>query len=240
MSVPVRFGTYEFFRIVLPGFFLTGLLCVFAYFFLPTRQLLIDFSQLSIFPFGVLAVGIFIGLLLYAYDYPRRTSFYTQILAPEMPSMYLKKILCDKCSKSSKACKNKINNQKDARNTYFYILNNLFDANSRQRVFYFGSIYCAFGDIRAISGFFAIPIILSSIFGYFWPNGLPYMDTILRLIFGSVLFVIWLFLHPEFFCKETLSKGDRYMRYILDFQRKYLDLEIDEIKKKLCKQVILH
>ena len=154
-----------------------------------------------------------------------------------MPSLYLKQILCDKCSKSSKVCKNKINDKKDAIDTYFYILNNIFDANSRQRVFYFGSIYLVFGDIRAISGLFAIPIILSSIFCYFWPNGLPYTDTILGLVFGSVLFGVWLFLHPEFFCKEVLSKGDRYMRYILEFQRKYLDLEIDEIKNKLCARI---
>jgi len=44
------------------------------------------------------------------------------------------------------------------------------------------------------------------------------------------------YFHPEFFCKNNLSKGDKYMRYILKFQRRYIDLHIDQIKQELCKK----
>ena len=232
MSFPARFETYELFRIILPGFFFMSLLCVSAYLFLPIRSAFIEFFKHPAFLFVVVVGGIFLGFVLYAYDHPKRIKAYRG-LESEMPSTHLKNILCDSCSAP---CDNKIHDKGSAIDTYFYLLGNLFDSASRERVLYIGSVYHVLSDIRMLSSVFGSVILLISVFGLVQRAGLPIIDAIFGLAFGFALLFFWLWLHPEFFCKKQLSKGDKYLKYILKFQRRYLDLEIEKIRRMLCKQ----
>ncbi len=232
MSVPVSFGTYEVFRMILPGFFATGLIFAFAFFFLPTREEFISILQHPAFSYMTVVLGIFSGLLLYAFDYPKRTRFWKEQLVPRMPSLHLKEILCDSCATS---CKNRIKGTSKTIDTYFYVLHRIFDPSSRAKIFYFGSIYHAFADVRALSGIFGLAIPVVSISGFLWKNGLPLFDAALGFALGLTLFALWMSLHPEFSCTRNLSKGDKYMLDALSFQRRYLDLHIDQVKQELCK-----
>ena len=233
MSFPASFGTYEVFRMILPGFFAIGLIFVFAFLFLPTREAFIVFLKHPAFSYAAVVLGIFAGLLLYEYDHPKKARFWQEQIKPQMPSAHLKKILCDKCTAS---CGNKIKDVSETIDTYFYILHRIFDSSSREKIFYFGSVYHAFSDVRALSGVFGPAILVVSLIGYLWKNGLPLFDTVFGVALGVTLLALWIGLHPEFFSKKNLSKGDKYMRDALRFQRRYLDLHIKQIKEALCKQ----
>lgn len=229
MSLPIRFGTYEAFRIILPGFYCIGLLCLTAYLFVPTRQFFIDFAGHQIFLFVIAAGGVFLGLVLYAIDYPKKIKAYTEL---EKPSEYLKKRLCDKCPSP---CENKMEDKGEAIDTYFYILLEMFKVNTQQRIFYIGSVYHVLADIRMLSALFSFIVFLVSLGGVLYGN-LPISDATLGLFMGASLGIFWLYLHPEFTNKEMKSKGDTYEGYIMKMQRRFIDLKIDDIKKRVCTQ----
>lgn len=232
MSLPAKFGTYEVFRMILPGLFAIGLFSILAFLFPPTREAFIVFLEHPVFPYAIIMLGIFVGLLLYEYDHPKKTRFWKEQLKPQMPSLHLKKILCDKCVKP---CEKKINSVSDAIDTYFYVLHKVIDPSSREKIFYHGSTYHVLADVRALSVSFGTAILVVSLFRYLWKNDLPLFETVFGLALGVILLALWIYLHPEFFCNKNLSKGDRYMRDILRFQRRYLDLHIEQIKQELCK-----
>ena len=228
MSFPARFGTYELFRIVLPGFFCLGLLCVSAFLFIPTRPVFMKLSRHPAFIFVALSGGIFLGLIMYAYDHPKRIKAYKGL---EMPSQYLKKRLCDRCKSP---CENKIEDEGEAIDTYLILLTELFEPSTQQRIFYIGSVYHLFADIRMLSLIFGILTIIISLGGA-RIGSLPTLDSVFGLAVGCSLFLLWLFLHPEFTCETQQSKGDKYFRYIIKLQRRLIDLKIDEIREKVCK-----
>jgi len=228
MSFPVKFGTYEIFRIILPGFYCLALLLVTLFLFNPTRQIFWEFSQHPIFLFAAASAGVFLGLVLYAYDHPKRIAAYKKL---KKPSIYLKEKLCDRCPSP---CENKIKDEGEAIDTYFYVLYNIFSAGAQQRIFYIGSVYHVFADIRMLSFIFGIPIFLISFDGAL-RGTLPISDAVFGLILGFSLLIFWLFLHPEYFCKHSKSKGDKYEEYIFKMQRRFIDIEIDKIKEKICR-----
>jgi len=230
MSLPARFETYELFRIILPGFFFAGLLCISAYLFLPTRSAFTEFSKHQAFLLVVIGGGVFLGFVLYAYDHPKRIKAYRG-LESEMPSNHLKKILCDSCSAP---CAHKIYDRGIAIDTYFYLLDKFFDSASRERILYIGSVYHVLSDIRMLSFIFGSAIVSISVFGLIERPSLPVFDAVFGIILGAILLSLWIWLHPEYFCDEQLSKGDKYLKYILKFQRRYLDLNAKEIKQMLC------
>lgn len=231
MSFPVRFGTYEVFRIILPGFYCVGLLCLTAYLFIPTRQFFIGFAGHQVFLFAVATGGVFLGLVLYSIDYPKKIKAYREL---EKPSEYLKKKLCDQCPSS---CENKIRDRGVAIDTYFYVLLEMFKPTAQQRIFYIGSIYHAFADIRMLSAIFGSVIFVVSSGGVLFGN-LPVPDAAFGLFIGTFLGIFWLYLHPEFVNEKRKSKGDTYEGYIMKMQRRFIDLEIDEIRKRICKRKI--
>ena len=149
-----------------------------------------------------------------------------------MPSEYLKKKLCDKCASP---CENKMKDKGEAIDTYFYILTELFKPTTQQRIFYIGSLYHLFADIRMLAFIFGIPIIIISLSGALVGN-LPVTDFTFGIVIGFALVLLWLFLHPEFTCRTQQSKGDKYFGYIVKLQKRLIDLKIDEIKQKICRR----
>lgn len=228
MSFPVKFGTYEIFRIILPGFYCVTLLSITIFLFTPTRQIFIGFSQHQVFLFAVVAGGVFLGLMLYAYDHPKKIAAYRNL---EMPSIHLKRKLCDKCSSP---CENKIKGEGEAIDTYFYVLYEIFSPGVQQRIFYIGSVYHMLADIRLLSFIFGVIIFPISLGGVLYGN-LPISDAIFGLLMSTFLILLWLYLHPEFFSGKK-SKGDKYEGYIMKMQRRFIDIEIDKIKERICRK----
>jgi len=229
MSFPVKFGTYEIFRIIVPGFYCLVLIFVFLFLFAPTRGFFLDFSQHPIFLFIAISGGIFLGLALYAYDYPKRIAPYKNL---KMPSAYLKEKLCDQCPSP---CENKIKDLGEAIDTYFYVFYHIFSAGAQERIFYIGSVYHLFADMRMLSFVFGIVIFITSAIEVSC-GMLPVLDGFFGLLMGFFLLGFWLFLHPEYLCKKNKSKGDKYEEYIMKMQRRFIDIEIDRIKKKICRR----
>jgi hypothetical protein len=228
MSFPVKFGTYEVFRIILPGFFCLALLLVTLFLLAPTRQIVAEFSQQSIFLFAISLAGVFLGLVLYAYDHPKRIDAYKKL---KMPSNYLKEKLCDSCPSQ---CENKIKDIGEAIDSYFYVFHQIFSASIQERVYYIGSVYHVLADMRMLSFVFGIIIFLISLVEGMYRT-LPVPDSLFGILFGAALILFWLFLHPDFFCEKNKSKGDKYEGYIMKMQNRFIDIEIEAIKKRICK-----
>ena len=227
MSFPVKFGTYEVFRIILPGFYCLVLIFASALVFNPTRQFFLDASSHPAFLFISAAIGVFLGLALYAYDHPKRIAAYTKL---EMPSAYLKKRLCDVCQSH---CKNTIKDEGEAIDSYFYVFYEIFGSGVQARVLYIGSVYHVFADVRMLSFVFGVTIFPLSFLGVLIRT-LPLSDVGFAFLASSVLVLFWLLLHPEYLRKSARSKGDKYEGYIMKMQRRFIDIEIDRIKRKFC------
>lgn len=229
MSFPVKFETYEIFRIILPGFYFLGLLLLTLFLFVPTKQVIIAFSENAVFLFAVVFGGVFLGLGLYAFDHPKRISAYRNL---KMPSVYLKEKLCDKCGA---VCENRIDSIGSAIDSYFYVFYELFNAGTQERVFYIGSVYHVFADIRMLSFVFGSGIAILSYEGLCF-GVLSLSDSLFGLLAGFLLILLWFSLHPEFFKKERRSKGDKYEDYITKMQRRFIDIEIGRIRQKICRR----
>ena len=238
MSVPAKFERYEIFRILLPGFYAISAIFIGLYSFFPTRSYVLSLIQLNAFLFIIIIGSIFLGLFLYAYDHPKQTRFYKELIIPNQPSNYLKKILCDECEKP---CYNIMDSAEKAKPVYFYLLYSFFDPTSQGVIHYFGSVYRIYAHMRAISGLLgwseiilALIVLLISSFFNVKNSVFILTNTIFPFILSLIFISFWMWLHPEFFNKEKLSKGDKYMLEIINFQKRYLELEKEKIKEKLC------
>jgi len=239
MSFPIRFESYEIFRIVLPGYFALGAVYYVLYSLVITRSQIIylyNLLEATGFIFLSIGLGLFIGILLYAYDYPKHTKFYRERIKPKFPHLHLRKILCEQCKET---CENIIKDENDAIATWFYLLYSFFDPNSQQTIHYFGSIYRIYADIRAV--LWLLWLSQSVVFGinlltiddsYTFRNGS--FDLIMPIVSAFLFLFLWIALHPECSSESKLSKGDSYMLQIVQFQKRYLDLNIEGIKEELC------
>lgn len=241
MAFPVEFESYEVFRIVLPGYLGLGAILLFLYTFSITQGYLYAFSKAvgsTLFLTLIIGVGLFLGLLLYAYDHPRRCHFYKTHIKTALPSLHLKKILCDSCAEK---CENAINDQEMAGSTYFYLFYGYFDSNSQRTTNFFGSIYRILADMRAIFGLMWVSQLLITLFNLIslimnGASGTPSLIAVNSILFVMFL-ALWLGLHPEFY-SNRLSKGDQYMLQAVNFQKRYLDLKINDFKPLICLPLI--
>lgn len=241
MSFPIRFESYEIFRIVLSGYFALGAVYYILYSLVITRSQIIylyNLLEATGFVFLSIALGLFIGILLYAYDHPKHTKFYRERIRRNFPHLHLRRILCDQCQET---CENIMKDENDAIATWFYLLYSFFDPNSQQTIHYFGSIYRIYADMRAVFGllwFFQIVAFVANLLAlplygsYTGNNGS--LDLIMPIVSFFAFLFFWIALHPEWIKENKLSKGDSYMSQIVEFQKRYLDLNIEGIKERLC------
>src|SRR5438309_9642312 len=119
-EVATRFGTYEAFRILLPGFFAIGIAVLEIRLFFPnTAAFLYSDPVFSVF---VILGGILFGLALYDYDYPVHRTFWKEKATPNQPS----KFLLDWCKTHASqlgSAKVKVETEGQAIQLYFILLN---------------------------------------------------------------------------------------------------------------------
>lgn len=137
------FGAYEAFRIIVPGYyFATLLLClVWAVSGALDQYVSIDGVRLFLVFVGV---GLIAGLTLYAQGSTKRRKAFQE----NQPSQYLK-------TKARAMADVPVLEESDARQLYFFILNNHVPSVFHEKIFFFGTIYHIMIQIRRTSLWFA-------------------------------------------------------------------------------------
>lgn len=141
------FALYESVRIIIPGLYFVSLtfLLYWSFFcnFLP--------SHLSGFPLWLLffLTALVIGLTMYAKETPKRRKAFQD----NQPSRYL--------SSKAKSMKDiPLLNNEEAKQIYFFLLNNHMPTTFHEKVFFFGTIYHIMIQVRRTSFWFALLAIL--------------------------------------------------------------------------------
>jgi hypothetical protein len=138
------FGAYEAFRIIVPGYyFATLLLCLIRTISDASgHDILFEGTTLFLVFVGV---GLIAGLTLYAKESTKRRKAFQE----NQPSLYLK-------TKARAMADIPVMEESDARQLYFFILNNHIPAVFHEKIFYFGTIYLIMIQIRRTSLWFAV------------------------------------------------------------------------------------
>jgi positive regulator of sigma E activity len=137
------FGLYEATRILVPGFYFASL-CTLFYCSVVSRYIPfpVGHEVLGILFFFMIIVS---GLTMYAKETTKRRRAFVE----NQPSAFLQ----DSARRNSAA---QMLNEAEARQLYFYILNNFIPSAFHEKVFFFGTVYHIMIQIRRTSFLFAI------------------------------------------------------------------------------------
>ena len=238
VAIPSRFGTYELFRILFPGYFaLTMIILYISLFF---RNLIDPIVSQPLFAVVIALGGVFLGLILYDMDLPKRkwperckSHFRKELDKKDLGKALLER--CEKCTKQT--CTGFRLTKTNALQAYFVFLNTYYEPDSRERIFYFGSVYHIFSDMRATSFVTALAIFVTTLFSIIYARvGESASFNLLNLInryslhlsIGAILLCLFLLL------RRKNNKGDKYWSEILDFQLTWLQMNEPLLKQKIC------
>jgi hypothetical protein len=184
------FGKHEWTRILLPGFFFTVLLSIFATVFL--RDVLQDHPGpiLSVLMFGAFMIAS--GLTMYAKETPKRRRAFQE----NQPSQYL--------SAKARTMKGvELLEDDQARQLYFYILNNHMPTAFTEKIFLFGTIYHIMVQIRRMSFWFAVAGTMSILVRM--SMGIPLPEQQTAVIFTVLVWFLYIL-------NIRYNKADRKMQ----------------------------
>ncbi|HTY38184.1 MAG TPA: hypothetical protein VMH23_13795, partial [Bacteroidota bacterium] len=154
------FGTYEAVRILVPGFYFATLLMCFVIAFAQAFGRQLDLPGLQLF-FMFCGAGLIAGLTLYAKESTKRRKAFQE----NQPSQYIK-------TRARAMPDLPIMEEADARQLYFYILNNHMPAVFHDKIFFFGTIYHSMIPIRRTSlGFALISTVAAAAYAVSTPGG---------------------------------------------------------------------
>ncbi len=207
------FGTYEVFRILVPGFYFTTLLMIFL------QALLSNYiPPIPGFIFVVWFVFLMLmsGLSMYAQESPKRRRAFVQ----NQPSSYLQ-------AKARVLSESDPLSDDEARRLYFYMLNNIVPGEFHEKIFYFGMIYHIMVQIRRTSLWFAVVALLTAAFQY--ANGLALYQVEPLLGYSLSLWVLYAL-------NWRYNKADRKMQENYLDQIFWLEMNDDIVKDVLKKR----
>ena len=239
VAIPSRFGTYELFRILFPGYF--ALTMVILYTSLFFRDFVDPIVSQPSFAVVIALGGIFLGLILYDVDLPKRKwpRRYKSHFRKELDKKDLGKALLERCTKCrKKTCTGFKLSEKNAIQAYFVFLNSYYEPDCRERIFYFGSIYHIFSDMRATSFVTALAVLVTTLFSIIHTcvgagacfNVPSLMNRYsLHISIGAILLCLFLLL------RRKNNKGDKYWSEILDFQLTWLQMNEPLLRQKICR-----
>jgi len=225
MSLPAQFASYEFLRILLPGYFAFEGVVVYLWLFLP--ELLGALTTNGAF-FGILFVlgGVFCGLILYAIDYPARRKIFKE-------SRPLAQFVVDRANSCRYGCRlPKEELEKNAHVMYWFVLDTRVPPQRRQRIYYFGSIYHIYSDIRLIM-FVMIVGILTTLAAK--SPSLQSCTSLRELLSISQLpLLVTAILTCALLFLTVCNKGDLYWRDGLAGQLLWLKLHPEIVDELIC------
>ena len=209
------FGAYEAVRIVVPGYYFATLLMCFTWALANAfgKQVEIHGLQLLLVFLGV---GLIAGLTLYAKEGTKRRKAFHE----NQPSNYLK-------SKARAMSDLPVMEEADARQLYFYILNNHTPSVFHEKIFYFGTIYHIMIQIRRTSLWFAV---LATISALAYVYGSPGAESVTTLsLLASIVWLIYLL-------NVRYNKADRKMQENYRDQIYWLEMNDDLVESLIRKQ----
>jgi hypothetical protein len=171
------FGAYEATRILVPGYYFATLLMCLTYTVADAfnRHINLGGVQLLLTLIGAVLIA---GLSLYAKESTKRRKAFQD----NQPSLYLK-------TKARSMSDLLVLEESDARQFYFYILNNHIPPIFHEKIFFFGTIYHIMIQVRRTSLWFAVVstaitiAIAAGLAGPSSPNDLLPFTVIVWLIY---------------------------------------------------------
>ena len=215
MNNSSSFGGYEAMRILVPGYYFATLLMCLTWALAGAFGRTVEMGGLQLL-LVFIGVGLIAGLTLYAKEGTKRRKAFQE----NQPSLYLK-------SKARAMSDLQVMEEADARQLYFYILNNYIPSVFHEKIFFFGTIYHIMIQIRRTSLWFALLATLSAAgFAYGSPNG----QTVSTLsLFATIVWLIYLL-------NVRYNKADRKMQENYKDQIYWLEMNNDLVESLLRKQ----
>jgi chromate transport protein ChrA len=137
------FGVYETGRIIVPGFYFASLVALlYRFFLIHYLPYPLETSTLLLLFILILLIA---GLTMYAQETPKRRRAFVE----NQPSSYVQGI-------ARTLSDTELLEDTEARQLYFYILNNYMPASFHEKIFFFGTIYHIMIQIRRTSFWFGI------------------------------------------------------------------------------------
>ncbi|OGU62474.1 MAG: hypothetical protein A3H45_11000 [Ignavibacteria bacterium RIFCSPLOWO2_02_FULL_55_14] len=206
-----RFGTYEAFRIIVPGAYAALMLALFHWSFLE-RWLGSAGSpgqHVALFVFFALSAGI----TMYARETPKRR----RAFAENQPSLHVQHL-----ARSMKGAEPLSDD--DARRLYFYLLNMHIPPFMHDKVFFFGTVYHIIVHLRRTTFWFGV-VAAASLLIHLASGG------VLGDVRGLVLFTVasWL----VYVLNVRYNKADRNMQENYQDQILWLEMNRSLVEKLL-------
>jgi hypothetical protein len=209
------FGAYEAFRIAVPGYyFATLLLClIWAVATAFGMCLSVDGTKLFLLFAGA---GLIAGLTLYAKESTKRRKAFLE----NQPSLYLK-------TKARSMPDIPVMEESDARQLYFFILNNHIPPVFHEKIFFFGTIYHIMIQIRRTSLWFAL--LATLIAGAIATQGATLRDLSGLLAMAAIVWLLYLL-------NVRYNKADRKMQENYRDQICWLEMNSDLVESIIRKR----
>jgi hypothetical protein len=207
LVLPGTFGTFETFRILIPGY-LAALYCTW-YVTLFWPKVTSYFVANSLGTSSFLGIGLLTGLVLYLQKPPANP--------PDIDKLLPSKWILERAAHLGVSLK-----PGDETNTYFYLLNNYFSDSMRERIFFYGNIYRVAQKTSRLSVCFALLTLVTAAIERDAIADLPHalLAAAYILLSGAVAFL------------TGRSAADRY-KEILYGQLKWLEMRADLVDSLL-------
>jgi hypothetical protein len=212
-SSPSSFSTYEAARILAPGYYFALLTFILASLSAHSIGWPLFASDVYVV-FSFLVLGFIAGLTLYAKESTKRRKAFQE----NQPSLYLK-------TKARSMSDLPVMEEEEAKQMYFYILNNHVPSVFHEKIFFFGTVYHIMIQVRRTSLWFSLLGTLLAfglpLAGYDYSGGL--------LCFAAAAWMIYLF-------NVTFNKADRKMQENYRDQIYWLEMNNDLVESVLRKR----
>jgi hypothetical protein len=228
VGVSTQLTTYELLRILIPGYYGFASLLVYLALFDPelVAPLISNGTLLGIVS---AAGGVFLGFVVYAIDWPAKRAIFKE-------RDRIAEFIVERAKSCPGGCKLALDEvQRNAHPIYWFILDTDIPPDRRQRIFYFGSVYRLYADIRAITAVMIAAILLTilgemvvscpcqkpALLEDLYNYASPLMATIVLALILAVL--------------TKWNKGDRYWRDIVSGQVLWLKLHPEVVDRLVCR-----
>jgi hypothetical protein len=207
------FGAYETARIIVPGFYFASLVTLLYHFFL--MHYLPGQLEVSLLLLLFVLIALIAGLTMYAQETPKRRRAFVE----NQPSSYVQAL-------ARKLSDTELLEDAEARQLYFYILNNYMPASFHEKIFFFGTIYHIMIQIRRTSFWFGI-MFLAAV-GVHIASGV--------LLQNGTLLVVAVLVWIVYGINVRYNKADRKMQENYQDQIYWLEQNNDIVLTLLKKQ----
>jgi predicted phage tail protein len=209
------FGAYEAFRIIVPGYYFAALLMCLAWAVSDALGSSVSIEGMRLF-LVFAGVGLIAGLTLYAKESTKRRKAFQE----NQPSLYLK-------TKARAMADIPVMEESDARQLYFFILNNHIPAVFHEKIFFFGTIYHIMIQIRRTSLWFAV--LATLIAGAMVTQGVALQALGGLLVLAAIAWLLYLL-------NVRYNKADRKMQENYRDQICWLEMNNDLVETVIRKR----